>query len=64
MDRDGGSGVAAVVVLHALAIQGTGFEPGLLVDGWKGMAAFVADAFPAGPELGQDHHGRGSKPPS
>jgi phosphonate transport system permease protein len=38
--------VAAVVVLHALAIQGTGFQPGLLVDGWKGMAAFVADAFP------------------
>ena len=40
------AGVAAVVVLHALAIQGTGFEPGLLVDGWKGMASFVADAFP------------------
>ncbi len=44
--------VAAVVVLHALAIQGTGFEPGLLVDGWKGMAAFVADAFP--PDLNWD----------
>lgn len=37
---------AAVVVLHALAIEGTEFKPGLLVDGWKGMAAFVADAFP------------------
>ncbi|OFI37691.1 phosphonate ABC transporter, permease protein PhnE [Arthrobacter sp. SW1] len=40
------AGIAAVVVLHALAIQGTEFQPGLLVDGWKGMAAFVADAFP------------------
>lgn len=37
---------AAVVGLHALAIHGTDFQPGLLVDGWKGMAAFVADAFP------------------
>jgi phosphonate transport system permease protein len=37
---------AAVVVLHALAIEGTEFKPGVLVDGWKGMAAFVADAFP------------------
>ncbi len=37
---------AAVVLVHALAIQGTDFQPALLVDGWKGMAAFVADAFP------------------
>lgn len=39
--------VAAVVVfLHVLAIQGTDFQPQLLVDGWKGMAQFLADAFP------------------
>ncbi|MGP0223536.1 phosphonate ABC transporter, permease protein PhnE [Paenarthrobacter sp. NCHU4564] len=38
--------VAAVVGLHAVAIQGTDFRPELLVDGWEGMAAFVADAFP------------------
>ncbi|XAS67707.1 phosphonate ABC transporter, permease protein PhnE [Micrococcaceae bacterium Sec5.7] len=37
---------AAVVVLHVLAVQGTDFQPALLVDGWKGMAAFVADAVP------------------
>ncbi|MDR6508551.1 phosphonate ABC transporter, permease protein PhnE [Arthrobacter oryzae] len=37
---------AAVVVLHLFAFQGTDFQPGLLVDGWKGMAAFVGDAFP------------------
>ncbi len=37
---------AAVVLLHLLAFQGTEFQPGLLVDGWKGMAAFVGDAFP------------------
>ncbi len=37
---------AAVVGLHAVAIEGTDFKPELLVDGWKGMAAFVADAFP------------------
>ncbi len=38
--------VAAVVALHAVAIEGTDFQPQLLVDGWKGMAAFVAEAFP------------------
>ncbi|HKU33917.1 MAG TPA: phosphonate ABC transporter, permease protein PhnE, partial [Paenarthrobacter sp.] len=38
--------VAAVVGLHAVAFEGTDFKPQLLVDGWKGMAAFVADAFP------------------
>ncbi|HEY9356126.1 MAG TPA: phosphonate ABC transporter, permease protein PhnE [Arthrobacter sp.] len=37
---------AAVVVLHLFAFQGTDFQPGLLVDGWKGMASFVGDAFP------------------
>ncbi|WLQ05821.1 phosphonate ABC transporter, permease protein PhnE [Arthrobacter oryzae] len=37
---------AVVVVLHLFAFEGTGFQPGLLVDGWKGMAAFVGDAFP------------------
>lgn len=43
---------AAVVVLHLFAFQGTDFQPGLLVDGWKGMAAFVGDAFP--PDLDWD----------
>ncbi|MFF1827802.1 phosphonate ABC transporter, permease protein PhnE [Paenarthrobacter sp. NPDC058040] len=38
--------VAAVVGLHAVAFEGTDFKPQVLVDGWKGMAAFVADAFP------------------
>ncbi|MCD4852062.1 phosphonate ABC transporter, permease protein PhnE [Arthrobacter sp. AK01] len=37
---------AAVVGLHAVAIEGTDFKPELLVDGWKGMAAFIGDAFP------------------
>jgi len=44
--------VAAVVGLHATAIEGTEFRPELLVDGWRGMAAFVADAFP--PDLSWD----------
>jgi phosphonate transport system permease protein len=44
--------VAAVVGLHAVAIDGTDFKPQLLADGWRGMAAFVADAFP--PDLSWD----------
>ncbi|MFK0003343.1 phosphonate ABC transporter, permease protein PhnE [Paenarthrobacter sp. NPDC090522] len=44
--------VVAVVGLHAVALEGTDFKPQLLVDGWKGMAAFVADAFP--PDLSWD----------
>ncbi|WP_347110216.1 phosphonate ABC transporter, permease protein PhnE [Paenarthrobacter sp. S56] len=38
--------VAAVVGLHLVAFEGTDFKPQLLAEGWKGMAAFVADAFP------------------
>lgn len=34
------------MALHVLALSGTGFEPVLLVEGWQGMARFVADAFP------------------
>jgi hypothetical protein len=45
--------VASVVVLHLFAFQGTDFQPGLLVDGWKGMAAFVGDAFPPDLDWGQ-----------
>ncbi|MDP5227475.1 MULTISPECIES: phosphonate ABC transporter, permease protein PhnE [Arthrobacter] len=49
----GWAALAAVVVwLHILAIQGTGFEPQLLVDGWKGMADFLAQSFP--PDLNWD----------
>lgn len=44
--------VAAVVGLHAVAIEGTDFKPELLVDGWNGMAAFIGDAFP--PDLSWD----------
>ncbi|MET3142346.1 UNVERIFIED_ORG: phosphonate transport system permease protein [Arthrobacter sp. UYEF2] len=43
---------AAVVAVHVLAAQGTDFQPGLLVEGWKGMATFVAEAFP--PDLDWD----------
>lgn len=43
---------AAVVGLHAVAIEGTDFKPELLAEGWRGMAAFVADAFP--PDLSWD----------
>jgi hypothetical protein len=45
--------VSSVVVLHLFAFQGTDFQPGLLVDGWKGMAAFVGDAFPPDLDWGQ-----------
>lgn len=44
--------VVVLVVLHALAFAGTGFQPALLADGWQGMARFVTDAFP--PDLGWD----------
>jgi phosphonate transport system permease protein len=44
--------VAAVAGLHAVAIDGTDFKPQLLADGWRGMASFVADAFP--PDLSWD----------
>ena len=35
-----------IVVLHVLAIEGTDFQPQLLVEGWKGMADFLSQAFP------------------
>ncbi|MFY9678172.1 phosphonate ABC transporter, permease protein PhnE, partial [Glutamicibacter protophormiae] len=41
-----GTATAVIVVLHLLAVAGTDFDPTLLVDGWQGMARFVADAFP------------------
>lgn len=37
---------AVIIVLHLLAIAGTDFDPALLVDGWRGMARFISDAFP------------------
>ncbi|WP_420174742.1 phosphonate ABC transporter, permease protein PhnE [Luteococcus sp. OSA5] len=36
----------ALVVLHALAFEGTQFRPQLLVEGWAGMAGFLAEAVP------------------
>ena len=41
-----GTAALLIVVLHVLALAGTGFEPVLLVEGWQGMARFVAEAFP------------------
>lgn len=43
-----GGTIAAVVllVLHALAFEGTQFRPQLLVEGWAGMADFLAEAVP------------------
>lgn len=41
-----GAAALVLIVLHALALAGTDFEPVLLVEGWQGMARFVADAFP------------------
>ncbi|MFC9934243.1 phosphonate ABC transporter, permease protein PhnE [Glutamicibacter sp. NPDC127525] len=38
--------VAVIAALHLLAIAGTDFDPALLVDGWRGMARFISDAFP------------------
>ncbi|WP_313811315.1 phosphonate ABC transporter, permease protein PhnE [Glutamicibacter sp.] len=40
------SAAVIIVVLHLLAFAGTDFDPALLVEGWQGMAAFMADAFP------------------
>lgn len=45
--------VAAVVVLHLFAFQGTDFQPGLQVDGWRSLAAYVGDAFPPDLDWGQ-----------
>lgn len=50
-----GSLVAAVVVvgvLHIFAFEGTEFRPARLVEGWEGMASFLAEAFP--PDLSWD----------
>jgi len=41
-----GAAALVLIVLHALALAGTDFEPVLLVEGWQGMARFVSDAFP------------------
>jgi phosphonate transport system permease protein len=38
--------LAVVVAVHVLAWQGTGFSPGALIDGWRGMADFLDQAFP------------------
>lgn len=46
------TGIAVIAVLHYLAITGTDFDPALLVDGWRGMARFISDAFP--PDLSWD----------
>ncbi|GAA3696553.1 phosphonate ABC transporter, permease protein PhnE [Arthrobacter ginkgonis] len=41
------AGAAVVlVVVHALAFEGTGFQPALLAEGAEGMARFIGDAFP------------------
>ncbi|ALG07311.1 phosphonate ABC transporter, permease protein PhnE [Kibdelosporangium phytohabitans] len=42
--------IAALVGVHVLAWQGTGFSPGALVEGWRGMADFLSQSFP--PDLG------------
>ncbi|MCW4467246.1 phosphonate ABC transporter, permease protein PhnE [Glutamicibacter sp. MNS18] len=41
-----GTAAVVIVILHLLALEGTGFEPVLLVEGWQGMARFIADSFP------------------
>lgn len=38
--------IAALVIMHVLAIRATGFQPRLLIDGWQGMARFLGEAFP------------------
>lgn len=38
--------IVIVVVLHGIAVEATEFAPGRLVEGWQGMAAFLADAIP------------------
>ncbi|WP_106397601.1 phosphonate ABC transporter, permease protein PhnE [Actinocorallia populi] len=37
---------ALLAVVHALALEGTGFSLTTLAQGWQGMAAFVGDALP------------------
>lgn len=38
--------VVALVGVHVLAWQGTGFSPGALVNGWHGMADFLGQSLP------------------
>lgn len=38
--------IVLLAVLHVLAIDGTQFKPQLLVEGWAGMASFLAEAVP------------------
>lgn len=47
-----GLATVVIVLFHLLAVAGTDFDPSLLVDGWRGMARFVTDAFP--PDLNWD----------
>lgn len=42
--------IAVLIGVHVLAWQGTGFSPGALVEGWRGMADFLGQAFP--PDFG------------
>lgn len=35
-----------MAALHTAALQSTGFEPALLIDGAQGMGRFIAEAFP------------------
>ncbi|MGP9784239.1 phosphonate ABC transporter, permease protein PhnE [Glutamicibacter sp. AOP12-B1-11] len=41
-----GAATVLIVILHLLAIRGTDFDPAVLVEGWRGMARFLGDAFP------------------
>lgn len=38
--------VVVLIGVHVLAWQGTGFSPGALVEGWRGMADFIGQSFP------------------
>ncbi|TCO45822.1 phosphonate ABC transporter, permease protein PhnE [Actinocrispum wychmicini] len=38
--------LAVLVAVHVLAWRGTGFSPGALIDGWRGMADFLGQALP------------------
>lgn len=38
--------VVVVIILHVLAFEGTEFRPARLIEGWEGMARFLAEAFP------------------
>lgn len=40
------AGIAVLAALHIAALQSTGFEPALLIDGAQGMGRFIAEAFP------------------